>query len=445
MTTSHRFQKTLAAWVVAVMLLSGCGGGNEAKKETASLGLEDVASRVYVPPGQHDEFYFFPSGGFSGQMPVYGLPSGRLLRDIPVFSVNPEKGYGFSEETKPLLMTSHGFIPWDDTHHPQLSQTDGVPDGRWLFINSNNTPRIARIDLSLFETVEILELPNSGGNHASPFVTMNTEYIVGASRFSVPVGTNVDVPIESYKQNFKGTASFVKVDPKSGEMSLAFQIMLPGFNYDLSHAGKEKSHGWVFFSTYNSEQAHTLLEVNASQKDKDFILAVNWKLAEKYLGEGKAKDFPCEYYHNLMDEETQTATSEVKKSVKMLYPKDCPGMVYLIPTPKSPHGCDVDPTGEYIVGGGKLATVIPVHSFTKMLDAIDAKAFDGEVEGIPVLKYDAVLAGEVQNPGLGPLHTEFDGKGYAYTSMFVSSEIVKWNSARGKSSIEFRPTTRLGT
>ena len=55
-----------------------------------------------------------------------------------------------------------------------------------------------------------------------------------------------------------------------------------------------------------------------------------------------------------------------------------PGVVYYLPTPKSPHGVDVDPTGEYIVAGGKLATVIPVHSFTKMLKAIADKAFDGE-------------------------------------------------------------------
>jgi len=101
-------------------------------------------------------------------------------------------------------------------------------------------------------------------------------------------------------------------------------------------------------------------------------------------------------------------------------------MIYYLPTPKSPHGVDVDPSGEYIVAGGKLATVIPVHSFSRMLKAIEEKQFDGEVNGIPILKYEAVIAGEVKNPGLGPLHTEFDGKGYAYTSHFVSSEIVKW-------------------
>jgi nitrous-oxide reductase len=110
----------------------------------------------------------------------------------------------------------------------------------------------------------------------------------------------------------------------------------------------------------------------------------------------------------------------------MLYPADCDGLVYYLPTPKSPHGVDIDPTGEYIVAGGKLATVIPVHSFSKMIKAIAGRQFETTIDGIPVLRYDAVVAGEVQKPGLGPLHTEFDGKGNAYTSMFISSEVVKW-------------------
>jgi nitrous-oxide reductase len=99
----------------------------------------------------------------------------------------------------------------------------------------------------------------------------------------------------------------------------------------------------------------------------------------------------------------------------------------MIPCPKSPHGCDIDPTGEYIVGSGKLAALIPVFSFDKMIKAIDNNSFEGDFSGINVLKYDEVLHGEVQKPGLGPLHTEFDGKGYAYTTMFVSSEVVKWD------------------
>ncbi|MGE0439929.1 MAG: nitrous oxide reductase, partial [Gemmatimonadales bacterium] len=106
---------------------------------------------------------------------------------------------------------------------------------------------------------------------------------------------------------------------------------------------------------------------------------------------------------------------------------DCPGLIYFLPTPKSPHGADVDPTGEYIVGGGKLATTLPVHSFSKMIKAIEDKAFETEIDGIPVIKYEAVNFCELQNPGLGPLHTEFDANGFAYTSVFLSSEIIKWN------------------
>ncbi|HLG36103.1 MAG TPA: Sec-dependent nitrous-oxide reductase [Bacteroidia bacterium] len=387
----------------------------------------DAAAKTYVAPGKYDAFYDFVSGGFSGQMAVYGLPSGRLLRVIPVFSVDPEKGYGYSDETKPMLNTSHGFVPWGDLHHIALSQTDGLHDGRWVFGNENNTPRIGRVDLKTFRTAEIIEIPNSGGNHSSPFITENSEYVVAGTRFSIPMdNTNGDVPINTYKKNFRGTVSFISVAPEDGRMKIAFQILLPGVNFDLARAGKGKSHGWFFFSCYNSERANTLLEVNASQRDKDFVMAVNWKKAEEYLKAGKGEKRSVAYAHNVYNESTHSATSTIEKEVTVLDPKDCPDMVYFMPCPKSPHGCDTDPTGEYIVGSGKLAAMIPVFSFTKIQAAITAKNFDGEYEGIPVLKYDAVLHGEVKKPGLGPLHTEFDADGNAYTSFFVSSEVVKW-------------------
>lgn len=403
-----------------IFAITACSGNDNL------LGTGDAASKVYVAPGEYDDYYAFMSGGFSGQVSVYGLPSGRLLKIVPVFSVNPENAYGFSEETKPMLMTSYGSIPWDDAHHPQLSQTNGETDGRWLFINANNTPRIARIDLTTFETSEIIEIPNSSGSHASPFLTENSEYVVSASRFSVPV-PQADVAIDSYKENFKGVLTFINVDQQHGHMSIAFQIRMPGFNYDLSHSGKAVSHGWSFFTSYNSEQAHTLLEVNASRNDRDFIAAVNWKKAEEYIASGGGVRVPAEYRHNLMDEGSRVATSELKTDVLVIDPADVPGLVYFLPTPKSPHGVDVDPSGEFITAGGKLAAVIPVHSFSKMLAAIEAKTFDGEIDGIPIISYDATIAGEVQDPGLGPLHTEFDGNGFAYTTAFISSEIVKWS------------------
>ncbi len=414
--------KAFFAIIIASALFTSCKPKNS---NDAVSG--DAAQKAYVAPGKYDEFYNFVSGGFSGQMSVYGLPSGRMLKVIPVFSADPESGWGYNEETKPMLNTSHGFIPWDDAHHPEMSQTNGEVDGRWVFINGNNTPRIARIDLKRFKTAEIIELPNSAGNHSSPFITENTEYVVAGTRFSVPGDyEDGDVPINTYKQNYKAHISFVKVG-KEGEMDIAFQLRLPGVDFDLSHAGKGKSHGWFFFSCYNSEQANTLLEVNASQKDKDFIMAVNWKKAEEYIKAGKGKREKARYAHNYWDEKTHSAVSEMKEDVLVLDAMALKDICYMIPCPKSPHGCDVDPSGEYICGSGKLAALIPVFSYTKMLKAIETKNYEGDYQGIPVLKYDAVLHGEVQKPGLGPLHTEFDGKGNAYTTMFVSSEVVKWD------------------
>lgn len=411
----------------SVALLAG--GIQSCKPKSADTAISgDAAAKTYVAPGKYDEFYNFVSGGFSGQLSVYGIPSGRLLRVIPVFSQDPEKGWGFSEETKPMLNTSHGSVPWDDLHHVQLSKTNGENDGRWVFVNGNNTPRLARIDLKTFRTAEILELPNSGGNHSSPFITENTEYVVAGTRFSVPLDeSDGDVPINTYKKNFKGTLSFVSVDQKDGNMDIAFQIETPGVNFDLSRAGKGPSHGWFFFSCYNTEQANTLLEVNASKNDKDFIMAVNWKKAEEYLKAGKGRKTKVKYAHNKYSEESHTSTSVIKNEVIVLSSKELKDLCYFIPCPKSPHGIDIDPSGEYMVSSGKLAALIPVFSFSKMIKAIENKTFEGEYNGIPVIKYEAALYGEVKKPGLGPLHTEFDGRGNAVTTMFVSSEIVKWN------------------
>ncbi|HLA89373.1 MAG TPA: Sec-dependent nitrous-oxide reductase [Gemmatimonadaceae bacterium] len=421
---SRFLRSRLLAGVAAVVAILGLGYACSTRQGAPALTAGDAAQRVYVAPGDYDEFYAFLSGGFNGQVGVYALPSGRRLKTIPVFSQYPENGYGYSEETKAMLNTSYGFIPWDDVHHTTLSQTAGEDDGRWLFVNGNNTPRIARIDLTRMETEEIIEIPNAAGNHGSPFVTENSEFVISSTRFSVPV-PNADVPIADFKQRFKGQISFIRAD-QPGKMAIAFQMIVPGFSYDLARAGKGPSHGWMFLSTYNTEQANSLLEVNASQRDKDFVAAVSWKAIDACVKAGKGRPASVEYLHNVVEEFTRIARTERLTTVTQLEPKDCPGAMYFLPTPKSPHGADVDPTGEYITAGGKLASVIPVHSFSKMQKAIADKAFEGELDGIPVLTYESTLAGEVQNPGLGPLHTEFDGKGYAYTSMFISSEIVKW-------------------
>ncbi|MBT8273649.1 MAG: Sec-dependent nitrous-oxide reductase [Bacteroidia bacterium] len=414
--------KGLATLVASATLIVGCN--NTGSQGNGALS-SSAAEKVYVAPGEQDEFYAFLSGGYSGNLTVYGLPSGRMFKEIPVFSQFPTSGYGYSEETKPLLNTSFGFVPWDDLHHPDISQTNGELDGRWVFVNGNNTPRIARIDLSTFETAEIIEVPNCAGNHSSSYVTENTEYVVAGTRFAVPVPQR-DMPIKDKKGNFKGALTFYKVNPDSGRMNLAFQVLMPGFDYDKAHPGRGDSHGWFFFTTYNTEEASTLMEVNASQNDKDFIAAVNWQKIEEYVANGGGTKMPTQYMHNVYDEETHTATSTTINEVLTIDPTEVAGAIYFLPTPKSPHGCDVDPTGEYIVGSGKLSADVTVHSFTKMMDAIENEKFSADAYGIPVLDFEAINAGSVKSGGLGPLHTEFDAEGNAYTTFFISSEVVKW-------------------
>jgi nitrous-oxide reductase len=158
--------------------------------------------------------------------------------------------------------------------------TNGNHDGRWLFINGNNTPRIARIDLTTFETKEIIEIPNTAGNHASPFLTENTEYAMSATRFSIPIPQR-DIAIEEMGNGkFNGSVSMIKIDPKDGKMSVELQMLAPAFSYDLSRCGKGPSHDWCFFSTYNTEQAFQMIEVGASKNDKDYVMAFNWVKAK---------------------------------------------------------------------------------------------------------------------------------------------------------------------
>jgi nitrous-oxide reductase len=381
------------ALIGAASQLAGCAGGK-------SAGAGDAAAKVYVKPGEKDTYYAFLSGGHSGQVYVYGIPSCRHITTIPVFTPEPAVGYGNDEKTKEML----GGFTWGDAHHPGLSETDGDYDGRWLFINDMPNARIARIDLKDFKTHQIFgPIPNLSAAHACPFPTPNTEYVFAASRFSVPV-PNRPVHVEDYAKSFNGVVAGIRVDPKSGTMSMGFEVLMPPFDYDLADAGKGPSNGWEFFTCYNSEEAYDSLEIKASQNEMDFIAAVDWRLAQKSVEEGKAT---------------------MIGGAPMLDPAKIKGLVYLFPVPKSPHGVDVNPTGEYICASGKLQAEVSVYSFKKFSDAVAAGKFEKEIAGIPVLPFDAVIEAKVP-VGLGPLHTQFDGKGNAYTSLFLDSQIAKW-------------------
>jgi nitrous-oxide reductase len=391
-----------AAIAGLAILTARCAPGapRGAKKPAGVSDLSVAAEKTYVAPGDLDEYYMFASGGHSGQVYVYGIPSMRHLSTIPVYTPYPATGYGFDDDTRKML----GGLTWGDVHHPSLSETNGDYDGRWLFVNDMNG-RVARVDLRDFKTRQIFgPVPNVSGNHASAFVTPNTEYTMMASRFSIPIPKGTVAPIESYATTYKGVVAAIKVDPKSGEMTLGFEIMMPPFDYDLGDAGKGASDGWMFWSSYNAERATGKLETTASQRDRDYIAAIDWRAAAKAIADGKG---------------------DTIGGVKVIDPKKEPGIVYLMPCGKSPHGVDVSPDGKYIIGSGKLQGVTTAFNFEKIQTAIRNKDFTGDEDGIPVLKYESIKDAEIE-VGLGPLHTQFGPDGMAYTSLFVDSAIAKW-------------------
>ncbi len=394
---------------VLVWTLSGCApdppgrSGRGARGAGSGSDVTDAALATYVPPGDLDEYYLFYSGGHSGQIFVSGIPSMRHIATIPVFTPYPGTGYGFDDETREML----GGYTWGDSHHPGFSETNGEYDGRWLFINDNANGRMARIDLRDFKTKQILKIPHISANHGSSFVTPNSEYVTMSTRMSVPFPEGTYADVTEYGTKYKGIVAGIAIDPDDGNMTLAWEILAPPFNYDLGDAGKGPSDGFMFWTCYNSEREFIeggKLEVTASQKDKDYILAIDWRAAEKAVADGKAK---------------------MIGGAPVLDPLDAPGIAYFMPLAKSPHGVDVSSDGQWIIGSGKLSPTTTVYNIDKIKKAIADEDFEETIDGIPVLTYTSVREAEVP-VGLGPLHTQFDGRGYAYTSLFVESAVAKW-------------------
>ncbi|GBD39839.1 Nitrous-oxide reductase [bacterium HR37] len=399
--------------------------GAEEIARARGLSPQDIeaALKTYVPTGKYDEYIMFSSGGHSGQILVIGVPSMRLLKVIGVFTPEPWQGFGFgSKESGDILKA--GYMPvgkdrtltWADTHHPALSETNGDYDGQYLFINDKANSRIAVIDLRDFETKQIVKTPNMISDHGATFVTPNTEYVIEGGQYAAPIPFSNYAPLEEYKEKYRGLITFHAFDRKKGRIdeSRSFQIELPPYWQDLCDAGKKESYGWAFCNSLNTEMAtggieegKPPIEAGASQRDMDYLHVINWKKAEEVVRAGKVKEIS-----GIKVIPLETAVSE--------------GILYFIPEPKSPHGVDVAPRGDYIVVSGKLDTHTTIYSFKKIQNAIKAKNFEGkDPYGVPILNFNDVVEAQVEI-GLGPLHTQFDDKGNAYTSVFIESTIAKW-------------------
>ena len=412
----------LGTTIAATVATAGSG---ELEKIMKQRGLteNDVirAAKTYLPTGGRDEFVIFSSGGQSGAMMVYGVPSMKILKYIAVFSPEPWQGYGFDEDSKAVLRQGNirgREINWGDTHHPALSEVDGVYDGKWLVINDKANPRIAVLDLSDFETKQIVVNPVLKSDHGGAFFTQNSEWIIEACQYAAPFDNNYH-PIEEYKETYRGGATMWKFDPKIGRIDAdaSFTIEFPPYMQDLSDAGKFVSHGWGFTNSFNTEMYTGGIEVGmppfeagCSRFDTDFLHVYNWeKLAEL------AKDDKNVMIVN--DHRIVPMDVAIKNNA-----------LFLIPEPKSPHGVDVSPDGEYITVCGKLDTHASVYKWSKIKALIDAKEFIGkDPYGIPILDMKKSLHGQVEL-GLGPLHNQYSNvKGEIYTSLYVDSQIVKWN------------------
>ena len=392
------------------------------------LSQQDVlaAAKTYVPTGKRDEFVVFSSGGQSGQMIVYGIPSMRILKYIGVFTPEPWQGYGYDENSKAVLkqgMIDGKEITWGDTHHPAISETNGQYDGQFLFINDKANPRLAVIDLRDFETKQIVVNPIYKSEHGGAFVTTNTEYIIEAAQYPAPLENKKFFPLEEMNEKYRGGVTYWKFDRKEGRINAkeSFSVELPPYWQDLSDAGKGPSEGWSFTNSFCSERyvggiekGRPPYEAGCSAKDTDYLHMINWKKAAELVAAGKAKVVNG---HKVLP---------IEVAVKE-------GILFLVPEPKSPHGVDVTPDGKFIIVSGKLDTHTSVYSFEKLQAAIKAGKFESkDPYGIPVIGLKDALDKQVQL-GLGPLHTQYDSKPcIAYTSLYVDSQVAKWNYCEGK-------------
>ena len=418
-------------WIAVVAMVCGPQQAAQVSQAPASSpadmmkarGLTEAdvsaALQTYMPTGQKDDYITFASGGHGGNKIVTGVPSRRILKHVRVFTPEPWQGYGYGDQPQKVLDQGSRFgkpITWGDMHHPALSETKGEYDGKFIFVNDKANARIAVVDLHDFVTKQIVTSELIQSDHGATFVTPDTEWVVESSQYPAPLGGGY-MPIEQFEDKYRGAVIFWKFDREKGRIDkdASFAMELPPYMQDLADSGKLDSEGWIFINSFNTEmswggtmEGNPPMESGASQNDMDYLHIINLKKAIEVAKAGK----------------TQTISG---MPVIMLDTINAEGLLHLVGEPKSPHGVDVTPDGKELVVSGKLDTHATVYSFDKLKGAIEAKNFEGKDRyGVPILPFNDVIRGQVEI-GLGPLHTQYDDKGNAYTSVFIESTVAKWS------------------
>ena len=386
----------LGATAVTGATLAGATaiGSSVMSRETWAAAVKEAKNKAHVGPGELDDYYCFLSGGHQGEVRVMGLPSMRELMRIPVFNMDGAVGWGITNESKAVLGESAKFMN-GDCHHPHISMTDGSYDGKYLFINDKANTRVARIRLDIMKCDKITTIPNVQSIHGLRLQKVPyTKYVFCNAEFIIPHpndGTNID--------NLDAAEKYTMYNALDAEtMEVAWQVMVDGNldNTDMCYTGK-----YAAATCYNSEGATDI--AGMMRNERDWVTIFNIPRIEEEIKAGR--------FITLGDSKVPVVDGRKKEGKNARVTR-------YVPVPKNPHGLNTSPDGKYFIANGKLSPTCSMIAID-MLDDLFNDKFADERD---------VIVGEPEL-GLGPLHTTFDGRGNAYTTLFIDSQVVKWNMA----------------